>query len=194
MPSCYVQHLDFHIQTRVSATVVVFPCARQAMAESDTADLPWAAALDDELCSLQKLSQEISDAEICRTPSTDGEGEGDSGRATVYNAPPKSIVVPSQSDVQAPPPSTTWWAVVLRQAAKKVCPASCFEHLPSLNLQTVSGCTGCCAEGFALKAWPDKGGTVATHESKYLFSQIHSHLAYSSSLDKYLGLGPARPA
>ena len=126
------------------------------MAELDSTELRWAEALDDELCSVQKMSQEISDAEICRTPSTDGEG--DSGQATVYKAPgPGSIVVPSESDVQTPPQSTTWWAVVLRQAAKNMCPLSCFEPLPPHDLQTVSGCTGSCAEGFAFKAWPDKG-------------------------------------
>ena len=110
----------------------------------------WQQALEDELGSMHKLSQEISDAEVCRTPSTYAGGDSPPAARRVArdsNKPSSS----NDGDWTAPVPPT-WWAHVLSQAAQDQ--GRVALPLPSKGLQVVSGCSGCCAEGFVMKARP----------------------------------------
>ena len=99
----------------------------------------WAHALDDELESVNKLSQEISDADVLRTPSTASKEKGGCASQTT-----------GSSEEGRQPHPTTWWAHVLTKAAQD----AGHDNIPAkpCQLRLVSGCTGCSAESFALKA------------------------------------------
>ena len=114
---------------------------------SDVLDgFTWDEALDEELESSKKLSQEISDAENVRTPSFGSPDSPGSGSA-VHDADSLHGDLPA-------PNGSTWWAAVLGAAAQDVeslAEAALLAPKPD-RLCVVSACSSCCAESFVLKA------------------------------------------
>lgn len=100
----------------------------------------WGEALGCELQDCQQLFEEISEAEILRTPSTaDGLSSSESSPEGMVNPPSPGLS------------SNTWWGRVLAHAAQDAGIMGS-SSMQSKRLNVVSCCAGSCSENFVLKA------------------------------------------